>query len=196
MKIGEAGKLIENSHPTGDDKENVGWTMLRRAPSAKKPVNNMNSRTIRGNKALLGVSGPVDLIRLTRKNRTPDSIMIPKISVNRDNSLAGIMGRVNANWARIMMIMGMVNPQNRMRWAIPAYRFFKIFLCPRIYPRRPARLPGRSSFRPIRHKDLRLARPTNIIIMAIPMSKKSKEVNNGLSPLVTLDGLISYDGKR
>jgi len=28
------------------------------------------------------------------------------------------------------------------------------------------------------------------------MSKKSKEVNNGLSPLVTLDGLISYDGKR
>ncbi len=46
----------------------------------------------------------------------------------------------------------------------------------------PARSPERSSSRPIRQEDHRLANPTNMIRNAAAMSKGSKAVNNSLTP--------------
>lgn len=156
--------------------------MLKRAPSARKPVNRITNRTTKGKIVLFGVSGPVDFIRLARKYKVPNSVAIPSISITRDIDRAGTRGIMTPNWARITMSRGMTNPQNKIRWAIPVYRFFKIFLCPRRYLISPAQSPERASSCPVRHEDQRLARHTDIIMMAMPMSKRSKAVNNGLSP--------------
>ena len=60
---------------------------------------------------------------------------------------------------------------------------------------RPFRSPERSSSPPMRQEDQRLESPTDIIIRAMPMSKRSKAVNNVLSPCAftfSLLGKFSY----
>ena len=128
IKIGDAGKPIDTSHPKGDAQLNCGCTILRRVPSAKKPVIRIISRMNSGNMAFWGTLGPVDLILLTRKNRVPASKAIPRISANRDTIWAGMGGKVRLNWAKIMIRRGITNPQNNMRWPIPGFRSLRIFL--------------------------------------------------------------------
>ena len=162
--------------------------MLRRVPSAKKPVTKINNRTMRGSIVLFGGSCDEGFIRLARKNRVPDSRAMPSISVNKDKIRAGTRGMLKSNWARMTMIKGITNPQNKTRCVMPAYRFFRIFFCPRRYPKSPAQSPRRCTCCPCRHADQRLENPAVIIIMARAMSNGSKAVNNGLSPQFRFSG--------
>ena len=125
--MGEGGKPVDRSHPRGDSQASLGCTILRRAPSAKKPVIRIMSNMKRGSTTFFGAPGSVDLRCLHRKKRVPASKAVPRISVNRDKMAAGTRGMMKSNWAKITRTIGTRNPQNKMRWAIPGFRFFRIF---------------------------------------------------------------------
>ncbi|MFZ0451606.1 MAG: hypothetical protein WAL98_20405 [Desulfatiglandaceae bacterium] len=106
----------------------------------------------------------------------------PRTSKRNEIKFARIFGIVKLNWAKLMMIKGMINPQNTMRWAMPIQRFFKTCFCPERYFRRPIKFPVRSSFCPRLKKVQRFLKPTSMIKRATAINKGSKAVNNDLSP--------------